>query len=200
MADEVQREIWKLDSSYSHTRWDACGWLGELGDARAIEPLIAALPSAGAAQALDAIGVPAVPRIAEALVEELHVSREETGRWGRRRWQGCRAAIGVLRGLVPSLRQFHPQRAEAVCTFGEALPHWKRALRMWSGVPREVKDALRELVREAEPVVREIVEDLGTLLRPVPEPEAEPAHEPEPMDLRPVEEGDDPAESGRGVS
>ncbi len=111
------------------------------------EPLVRAL--------LRKIGPPAVPALAQAIAETLEMRVGQQGPWGalsrERREYGCREAICLLGEIVESVPSLSGEaREESVRALREALPTWQRALRLFSGTPKDTKRELRSLVEITE--------------------------------------------------
>lgn len=183
MPDQFDGLVDNLSSEYGITRRNACQRPGKLGDARAVEPLIAApgdddwCVHQAARVALGAIGLAAVPEITGALIEELDVQRDARSRWGERgsdeHWRGCGLAVRALSSCcIPAVRDSRrsPDFTAVIRALNDAMPQFRGSLRRQSEVPCEVRDPLRELVQELEPVLTEINESVGRLLGPAEEP------------------------------
>lgn len=141
--------------------------LDKIGDPRAAKALIPLLEEVGTGErefreaarlALGKFGAAAFAPLPKALGEA--VGARDPGIASRAErfysWitDRCLTIISLLQRALaewPALSEVdHSAIRQALV---DALPRWKEGLRLWSGVPREVKRPLRELVRAAQKIL-----------------------------------------------
>jgi len=67
---------------------------------------------------------------------------------------GCKTAVELLEVALRERPGHTADDPELATTIRECLPRWRRALGWWSGVPKYVKQDLRQLLRAARDFLR----------------------------------------------